>query len=60
MIRGCPDPIHQEAAVPPRRPYAPQGTAVTIEGRLQTRTWEAADGSRRRVTEIVATNIRAG
>jgi len=32
----------------------PKSVAVAVEGRLQTRTWEAADGSPRRATEIVA------
>jgi single-strand DNA-binding protein len=36
-----------------------KGGAVTVEGRLQTRSWQAADGSPRRATEIVASNVRA-
>ena len=36
-----------------------KGGAVTVEGRLQTRTWQAADGSPRRATEIVATLVKA-
>ncbi len=36
-----------------------KGSAVTIEGRLQTRTWQAADGSPRRATEIVASAVAA-
>lgn len=36
-----------------------KGVAVTVEGCLQTRTWEAADGSPRRATEIVASHVRA-
>ncbi len=36
-----------------------KGSKVIIEGRLQTRSWEAADGSKRRATEIVASKIRA-
>ena len=36
-----------------------KGATVTIEGRLQTRTWEAADGSTRRATEIVASAVNA-
>jgi single-strand DNA-binding protein len=31
-----------------------KGAAVVIEGRLQTRSWEAQDGTRRRATEVVA------
>lgn len=34
-----------------------KGNAVTIEGRLRTRTWTAADGSTRRSTEVVATAV---
>jgi single-strand DNA-binding protein len=34
-----------------------KGTKVYVEGRLQTRSWEAQDGSRRQRTEIVADNI---
>jgi single-strand DNA-binding protein len=33
--------------------------AVAVEGRLQHRSWEAADGSARRATEIVASGINA-
>ena len=36
-----------------------KGAAVTVEGRLQTRTWEAADGSPRRATEVVASAVAA-
>jgi single-strand DNA-binding protein len=34
-----------------------KGTPVLIEGRLQTRTWETQDGSKRRTTEIVASSV---
>lgn len=36
-----------------------KGTKVYVEGRLQTRSWEAQDGSRRQRTEIIAENIIA-
>lgn len=36
-----------------------KGATAVIEGRLQTRTWQAPDGSSRRVTEIVAASITA-
>jgi single-strand DNA-binding protein len=36
-----------------------KGGRVTVEGRLQTRIWEAADGSKRRATEIVAATVSA-
>ncbi len=34
-----------------------KGHRIGVEGRLQTRSWEANDGSRRYTTEVVATNI---
>jgi len=37
-----------------------KGSIVFIEGRLQTRTWQAKDGSNRRVTEIVAERMQLG
>lgn len=36
-----------------------KGTKVYVEGRLQTHSWEAQDGSRRQRTEIIAENIIA-
>ncbi len=36
-----------------------KGSAVYVQGRLQTRTWDAQDGSKRRATQIVATSVRA-
>jgi len=36
-----------------------KGSPVEIEGRLQTRTWDAQDGSKRRATEIVASKVQA-
>lgn len=37
--------------------YLKKGSKTYIEGRLQTRTWEAEDGSKRYRTEIVADNM---
>jgi single-strand DNA-binding protein len=37
--------------------YLTKGRKVLIIGRLQTRSWEAQDGSKRQKTEIVATDI---
>jgi single-strand DNA-binding protein len=34
-----------------------KGDRAYVEGRLQTRNWEAQDGSRRSKTEIVAENL---
>jgi single-strand DNA-binding protein len=36
-----------------------KGSKVIVEGSIQTRSWEAADGSKRRATEIVASKVRA-
>lgn len=37
--------------------YLAKGRKVLVVGRLQTRNWEAQDGSKRQRTEIVATDI---
>ena len=37
--------------------YLTKGRRVFLEGRLQTRDWEAQDGTKRRSTEIVADNM---
>ena len=34
--------------------YAVKGSRIYVEGRLQTRSWEADDGSKRYTTEVVA------
>ncbi|MBT9175291.1 MAG: Single-stranded DNA-binding protein A [candidate division WS2 bacterium] len=34
-----------------------KGRLVYVEGRLQNRSWEAADGTKRRVTEIVTNSV---
>lgn len=39
--------------------YIGKGRLVCVEGRLQSRTWEAADGSSRTVTEIIADRFQA-
>lgn len=36
----------------------PQGRLAYIEGRQQSRTWEAADGSKRRTVEVVAGHLQ--
>jgi single-strand DNA-binding protein len=40
--------------------YLAKGNSVLIEGRIQTRNWEAQDGSKRSRTEIVAERIQFG
>jgi single-strand DNA-binding protein len=37
--------------------YLHKGKKVFIEGRLQTREWEAQDGQKRRTTEIIADSM---
>lgn len=36
--------------------FLSKGTRIFVEGRLQTRSWEANDGSKRYTTEVVAIN----
>jgi single-strand DNA-binding protein len=38
--------------------YLKKGSPVFVEGRLQSRTWEAQDGSKRSTTEIVANSVQ--
>ena len=38
--------------------YLKKGSQVYVEGRLQTRSWEAQDGNKRYVTEVVAQNVQ--
>lgn len=35
-------------------PYVKKGTLISIEGTLQTRSWEDKDGNKRYTTEVVA------
>ena len=36
------------------QPYIKKGTLISIEGTLQTRSWEGKDGNKRYTTEVVA------
>ncbi len=38
--------------------YTGKGSLVAVEGRIQVRTYEAKDGQRRWVTEVICENIR--
>lgn len=38
--------------------YCKKGSQIALEGRMQTRNYEAQDGSKRYATEVVATNIQ--
>lgn len=40
--------------------YLKKGSSVFVEGRLQTRNWEAQDGTKRTKTEIVAERVQFG
>ena len=40
--------------------YLKKGNSALVEGRLQTRTWDAQDGSKRNRTEIVAERVQFG
>ena len=37
--------------------YCVKGTQVAVEGRIQTRSYDAQDGSKRYVTEVIADNV---
>ena len=39
--------------------YLKKGALIAVEGRLQARTWEAQDGTRRRQVEVVASRVQA-
>lgn len=40
--------------------YLSKGRQVLVEGRLQTRSWEGADGNKRYRTEIIADRVQFG
>ncbi len=40
--------------------YLKKGNSAMIEGRLQTRTWDSQDGTKKNRTEIVAERIQFG
>lgn len=40
--------------------YLKKGSSALVEGRLQTRNWEAQDGSKKNRTEIVAERVQFG
>mgnify|MGYP001566159643 FL=1 len=40
--------------------YLKKGSSVLVEGRLQTRNWEAQDGTKKSKTEIVAERVQFG
>lgn len=37
--------------------YLTKGSLVAVQGRIQTRSYEAKDGTRRYITEVVATRV---
>lgn len=40
--------------------YSKKGSILLVEGRLQTRSWQAPDGTKKYKTEIVAESIQLG
>ncbi|MCM8776351.1 MAG: single-stranded DNA-binding protein [Candidatus Omnitrophica bacterium] len=38
--------------------YLKKGSSVFVEGRLQSRTWDAPDGTKRSTIEVVAQNVQ--
>lgn len=40
--------------------YLKKGASVLVEGRMQTRTWDAQDGTKKSRTEIVADRVQFG
>ena len=40
--------------------YLSKGKSALIEGRIQTRTWEAQDGAKKNKTEIIAERLQLG
>ena len=40
--------------------YLKKGSSVLVEGRLQTRNWDAQDGTKKSRTEIVAERVQFG
>ncbi|MFN3301812.1 MAG: single-stranded DNA-binding protein [Patescibacteria group bacterium] len=40
--------------------YLVKGQMVFVEGRIETRSWEAPDGTKRTRTEIIAENLQLG
>jgi single-strand DNA-binding protein len=38
--------------------YCTKGTLVWVEGRLQTRSWEDREGTKRYATEVIADNVQ--
>lgn len=40
--------------------YLRKGASILVEGRMQTRSWDAADGTKKYRTEIVADRIQFG
>lgn len=40
--------------------YLRKGASVLVEGRMQTRSWDAADGTKKYRTEVVADRVQFG
>lgn len=40
--------------------YLRKGSSILVEGRMQTRSWDAADGTKKYRTEVVADRVQFG
>jgi single-strand DNA-binding protein len=40
--------------------YLKKGSSVLVEGRMQTRSWDAADGTKKYRTEVIADRVQFG
>ena len=40
--------------------YMKKGSSILVEGRMQTRSWDAADGTKKYRTEVIADRIQFG
>lgn len=40
--------------------YMVKGSMILVEGRIQTRSWDAQDGSKKYMTEIIAESVQFG
>jgi len=40
--------------------YMAKGSMIMVEGRIQTRSWDAPDGSKKYMTEIIAESVQFG
>ncbi|HYT41354.1 MAG TPA: single-stranded DNA-binding protein, partial [Methylomirabilota bacterium] len=53
------DVVSWRAAAEFTASYLNKGRMVGLTGRLQVRAWTASDGTKRRTTEVIASDVRA-